>query len=166
MPVTRADIEAVHTRIDGHVHVTPVMTSTAFGRPLDFKFEHTQVTGSFKARGAFNSLLSADVPAAGIIAASGGNHGAAVAHAAMTLGHQAHIYVPEFAGPAKIDVIRQTGAQLHIVEGAYADAAAAASAHRAPHGAPLLARRCPAPAAHHRLKEWRVSCVCRITSRR
>ena len=61
MPVTRADIEAAHTRIDGHVHVTPVMKSTAFGRPLDFKFEHTQVTGSFKARGAFNSLLSADV---------------------------------------------------------------------------------------------------------
>ena len=135
MPVTRADIEAVHTRIDGHVHVTPVMKSTAFGRPLDFKFEHTQVTGSFKARGAFNSLLSADVPAAGIVAASGGNHGAAVAHAAMTLGHQAHIYVPEFAGPAKIDVIRQTGAHLHIVEGAYADAAAAASAHQAETGA-------------------------------
>ncbi|MDB4213744.1 serine/threonine dehydratase [Octadecabacter sp.] len=135
MPVTHTDIDAAHTRIEGHVHVTPVMRSAAFGLPLEFKFEHTQVTGSFKARGAFNSLLSADVPAAGIVAASGGNHGAAVAHAAMTLGHQAHIYVSEFAGPAKIEVIRQTGAQLHIVEGAYADAAAAASAHQAETGA-------------------------------
>ena len=135
MPVTRADITAAAARIKGHVHVTPVMDSVAFGRPIEFKLEHTQVTGSFKARGAFNSVMTADVPAAGIVAASGGNHGAAVAHAAKTLGHDAHIYVPEFAGPAKIDVIRQTGATLHIVEGAYADAAAAAKAHQADTGA-------------------------------
>jgi len=99
------------------------------------KLEHTQVTGSFKARGAFNSVLTADVPPAGIVAASGGNHGAAVAHAATTLSHTAHIYVPEFAGPAKIDVIRQTGATLHVVEGTYAEAAAAAKAHQADTGA-------------------------------
>ena len=135
MTVTRNDIEAAAARIAGHVHVTPVMRSGSFGLPLQFKFEHTQVTGSFKARGAFNSLLTANVPEAGIVAASGGNHGAAVAHAATTLGHAAHIYVPEFAGPAKIDVIRQTGATLHIVEGAYADAAAAAKAHQAKTGA-------------------------------
>ena len=135
MSVTSTDIIAAADRIAGHVHVTPVMTSQAFGRPLQFKFEHTQVTGSFKARGAFNSLLTAQVPPAGIVAASGGNHGAAVAHAARTLGHAAHIFVPEFAGPAKIDVIRQTGADLHIVEGAYADAAAAATAHQARTGA-------------------------------
>ena len=135
MPITRADISAAANRIAPYVHKTPVMRSNAFGRPLQFKFEHTQVTGSFKARGAFNSLLTADVPTAGIVAASGGNHGAAVAHAARTLGHDAHIYVPEFAGPAKIDVIRQTGATLHIVDGAYADAAAAASAHQAETGA-------------------------------
>lgn len=130
MSVTRKDIIAAAARIKGHVHVTPVMRSDAFGLPLQFKLEHTQVTGSFKARGAFNSLLTADVPSAGIVAASGGNHGAAVAHAAMTLGHCAHIYVPEFAGPAKIAVIEQTGANLHVVEGAYADAAAAAKAHQ------------------------------------
>lgn len=135
MPVSRADINAAAARIAGHVHVTPVMRSDAFGVPLQFKLEHTQVTGSFKARGAFNSVLTSDIPPAGIVAASGGNHGAAVAHAATTLGHAAHIYVPEFAGPAKIDVIRQTGATLHIVEGAYADAAAAAKAHQKDTGA-------------------------------
>ena len=135
MSVTREDITAAAARINGYVHVTPVMRSEAFGRPLQFKFEHTQVTGSFKARGAFNSILTADVPAAGIVAASGGNHGAAVAHAATTLGHAAHIFVPEFAGPAKIDVIRQTGATLHVVDGAYADAAAAANAHQQATGA-------------------------------
>lgn len=135
MTITKADITDAATRIEGHVHVTPVMRSDAFGLPLQFKFEHTQVTGSFKARGAFNSVLTADVPAAGIVAASGGNHGAAVAHAATSLGHPAHIYVPEFAGAAKIDVIRQTGADLHVVEGAYADAAAAAKAHQQKTGA-------------------------------
>lgn len=135
MPVTRDDITAAAARIKGHVHVTPVMHSNAFGLPLQFKFEHTQVTGSFKARGAFNSVLTAKVPSAGIVAASGGNHGAAVAHAATKLGHAAHIYVPEFAGPAKIDVIRQTGATLHIVDGTYAEAAAAAKAHQQETGA-------------------------------
>lgn len=135
MPVSRADIEAAAKRIEGHVHVTPVMDSAAFGRPLQFKFEHSQVTGSFKARGAFNSLLTADVPKAGIVAASGGNHGAAVAHAARALGQDAHIFVPEFAGPAKIDVIRQTGATLTVVAGAYADAAAAAKAYQNETGA-------------------------------
>ncbi|MCF2871667.1 serine/threonine dehydratase [Octadecabacter sp. G9-8] len=135
MTITRADIDAAATRIAGHVHVTPVMRSDAFGLPLQFKLEHTQVTGSFKTRGAFNSVMTADVPAAGIVAASGGNHGAAAAHAAKSLGHDAHIFVPELAGPAKIDVIRQTGATLHIVEGAYADAAAAAKAHQTATGA-------------------------------
>ncbi|HCP80583.1 MAG TPA: threonine dehydratase [Octadecabacter sp.] len=135
MPVTIADIDDAAARIAEYVHVTPVMRSNAFGLPLQFKLEHTQVTGSFKARGAFNSVLTADLPPAGIVAASGGNHGAAVAHAATSLGHDAHIYVPEFAGPAKIDVIRQTGANLHVVEGAYADAAAAAKAHQERTGA-------------------------------
>lgn len=130
MAVTQQEIRAAAARIKGHVHETPVMRSRFLDRNIEFKFEHTQITGSFKARGAFNSLLSQSVPRAGLVAASGGNHGAAVAHAAMALGHDAHIYVPELAGPAKIDVIRQTGASLHIVEGAYADAASAAAAYR------------------------------------
>jgi len=135
MSVTKADIDAAATRIAPFVHVTPTIATKAFGMDLQFKLEQTQLTGSFKARGAFNSVLSARVPAAGIVAASGGNHGAAVAQAATTLGHEAHIFVPEFAGPAKIDVIRRTGATLHVVQGAYADAAAAASTHQAKTGA-------------------------------
>lgn len=133
--ISRADIAAATGRIKGHVHKTPVMGSSAFGRPIQFKFEHVQRIGCFKARGAFNSLLTADVPPAGIVAASGGNHGAAVALAAQSLGHAAHIFVPEIAGPAKIDVIRQTGATLHIVDGAYANAAEAAAAHQTATGA-------------------------------
>lgn len=135
MPLTRAEIEAAASRIEGHVHYTPVLRTDAFGLPLQFKLENMQKTGSFKARGAFNSVLTVDVPPAGIVAASGGNHGAAVACAASALGHQAHIYVPEISGPAKIDIIRRTGATLHIVDGAYADAAKAARAHQVQTGA-------------------------------
>ncbi len=135
MSISRSDISAAAKRIAPYVHKTPVMRSDAFGVPLQFKLEHTQVTGSFKARGAFNSVLTSDVPAAGIVAASGGNHGAAVAHAARTMGHDAHIFVPEISGLAKIDVIRQTGATLHVVPGAYADAAAGANTHQSKTGA-------------------------------
>jgi threonine dehydratase len=128
-------IRAAQARIEPFVHLTPVMQSAAFGRPLSFKFEHVQVTGSFKARGAFNTLLSRPVPAGGVVAASGGNHGAAVAHAATVLGHPAHIFVPEYAGPAKIGLIRETGACLTVVPGVYADAAAAAETEAARTGA-------------------------------
>lgn len=128
-------IAAAHARITPHVHRTPVMESAAFGPRLAFKFEHTQVTGSFKARGAFNTLLSRPVPAGGVVAASGGNHGAAVAHAATVLGHPAHIFVPDYAGPAKIGLIRATGARLTVVPGVYADAHAAAEAEGARTGA-------------------------------
>lgn len=119
-------ITQAHARIAPHIHCTPVMTARVQALNLRFKFEHVQLTGSFKARGAFNTLLSSDVPAAGVVAASGGNHGAAVARAAVTLGHKAHIFVPEFAGPAKIALIRATGADLTILPGTYQEAAAAA----------------------------------------
>lgn len=102
---------------------------------IAFKLEHLQHTGSFKVRGAFNSLLSAPVPAAGVVAASGGNHGAAVAYAARALGHPAKVFVPEFAGPAKIGLIRRSGADLTIVEGVYDNALAAARAYEAETGA-------------------------------
>jgi threonine dehydratase len=111
------------------------MEAVVAGLPLSFKFENMQVTGSFKARGAFNTLLSSQVPAAGVVAASGGNHGAAVAHAAVTLGHPAQIFVPEYAGPAKIGLIRATGAGLSVVPGTYQEAADAAKAHEAATGA-------------------------------
>ncbi len=133
----RSDIQGAQTRITGHVQVTPVMTSAQFGTdlPLELKLEQMQHTGSFKARGAFNTLLSQPVPQAGLVAASGGNHGAAVAFAAQALGHHARIYVPEMAGPAKIALIERCGADLRVVPGAYADALRAAQTYEAETGA-------------------------------
>ncbi|MEO3477771.1 threonine/serine dehydratase [Phaeobacter sp. CAU 1743] len=131
------DIAAAAERIRDHVQVTPVLQTKGFDldRPIELKLEHMQHTGSFKARGAFNTLLSCDVPDAGIVAASGGNHGAAVAYAASKLGHRARIYVPEMAGPAKISLIRDTGADLQVVPGAYANALELAQAYEQETGA-------------------------------
>lgn len=132
----RAEIEAAAGRIAGHVLRTPVLTAdVGAGLPVELKLEQMQHTGSFKARGAFNTLLSRPVPAAGVVAASGGNHGAAVAYAARRLGHPAHIFVPEIAGPSKIALIRGTGADLTVVPGSYQNALEAAQAHEAATGA-------------------------------
>jgi len=130
------EILAATARIEGHVRRTPVV-QMRLGRedPVEFKLEQMQHTGTFKARGAFNSLLSGTVPAGGVVAASGGNHGAAVGFAAARLGIPAHIFVPEMAGPSKIALIRSTGADLTVVPGVYADAYAAAQAHEAATGA-------------------------------
>lgn len=131
-----AEIEAAAARIAGYTRITPVMQASLPGAgTIELKFEHTQHTGSFKARGAFNTLLSGPVPKSGVVAASGGNHGAAVAYAAKTLGHPAKIFVPEYAGPAKIALIRDQGADLIVVPGVYADALALAEAHAAATGA-------------------------------
>lgn len=139
LSVTRSDIEAAHARIVSHVRRTPVIRPGrgAFGLDLDLvlKLECLQHMGSFKPRGAFNSLLSADVPAAGVAAASGGNHGAAVAYAAASLGHKATIFVPEISSPVKIAKIRQAGAEVHVGGARYADAAAACAEFRARTGA-------------------------------
>ncbi|WP_281955230.1 threonine/serine dehydratase [Pseudophaeobacter arcticus] len=131
------EIKAAAGRIAGHIQITPVMQTMGFGLgyPIEMKMEHMQHTGSFKARGAFNTLLSQDVPAAGLVAASGGNHGAAVGYAAHQLGHKARIYVPEMAGPAKITLIRNTGADLQVVPGAYANALEQAQAYEQETGA-------------------------------
>lgn len=131
------EIKSAEARIAGHIQVTPVMQSLGFGLdlPIEIKLEQLQHTGSFKARGAFNTLLSQDVPAAGLVAASGGNHGAAVAYAANQLGHKARIYVPEMAGPAKIALIRNSGADLQVVPGAYANALEQARTYEAETGA-------------------------------
>lgn len=132
------EISAAAERIKTHVVHTPVVTlSNSFGLdfPVQLKLEHMQHTGTFKARGAFNTLLSADVPEAGLVAASGGNHGAAVAYAAGQLGHKARIFVPEMAGPAKVALIEETGADLEVVPGAYADALDKALAYEAATGA-------------------------------
>ena len=135
--VSTTEIKAAAGRIAGHVLATPVIETTGFGLPcpVELKLEQLQHTGSFKPRGAFNTLLSQPVPAAGLVAASGGNHGAAVAFAARALGHRAAIFVPEIAGPSKIALIERTGATLTVVPGAYADALDAALAHEARTGA-------------------------------
>ena len=128
-------IAAAIPRISPHVRRTPVTVLDVGGRPVEVKLEQMQHTGSFKARGAFNTLLSCDVPHAGLVAASGGNHGAAVAYAARALGHQARIYVPEMAGASKIGLIRRLGADLRVVPGAFADALEQAQAYEATTGA-------------------------------
>jgi len=131
------EIAAAGERIAPYVQRTPVLVTTTLGLdfPVEMKLEQMQHTGSFKARGAFNTLLSQDVPEAGLVAASGGNHGAAVAYAAHTLGHRARIYVPQIAGPAKIDLIKRLGADLQVVEGVYANALAGARQWEAETGA-------------------------------
>lgn len=133
----KTEISAATGRIDGHIVKTPVMRVNGFGLPygIELKLEQLQHTGSFKTRGAFNTLLSQKVPKAGLVAASGGNHGAAVANAAHSLGHKAHIFVPEMAGPSKIDLIRGIGADLTVVSGEYANALEQARAYELESGA-------------------------------
>jgi len=133
--VTAKEVSHAWTRIKPHVLRTPVLETDVFGMPLSLKLEQMQHTGSFKARGAMNSLLSMDVPKAGLVAASGGNHGAAVAWAAARLGHRARIYVPELAGEAKINLIRSLGADLIVVPGVYANALEQALAYEKDSGA-------------------------------
>ncbi len=134
-----SDIAAAHARIAAHVRATPVLEIEAgalgLGHPLTLKLEHLQVTGSFKARGAFNALLARDVPAAGVAAASGGNHGAAVAFAARTLGHPARIFVPDWTDPVKIARIRGFGAEVVPVPGDFDKTLAALAAFVAESGA-------------------------------
>jgi len=98
------------------------------GHTLTLKLELLQHSGSFKARGAFANLLTREVPQAGVVAASGGNHGAAVAYAAMKLGKPAKIFVPSVSSPAKVQRIRDYGADLTIEGDRYADALAASEA--------------------------------------
>ncbi|SDX45879.1 threonine dehydratase [Ruegeria halocynthiae] len=131
----KSEILAARDRIAGHAQVTPVMQSHALGYPIELKLEHMQHTGSFKARGAFNTLLSMDVTAAGVVAASGGNHGAAAAYAAQALGHPAKIFVPELAGSSKIALIERIGADLSVVPGEYANALTMAQSHEVESGA-------------------------------
>jgi threonine dehydratase len=136
---TREDIRAARARIAGRVRVTPVIEPGAGALgvdvPLVLKLELLQHTGSFKPRGAFSKMLASDVPAAGVIAASGGNFGLAVAHAARELGHRAEIFVPSTSPAVKIDRIRHEGADVRVVEGKYDDAAAAERERAAESGA-------------------------------
>jgi threonine dehydratase len=128
--VDRAGIEAVEALIRPRVRRTPVirLDRSEFGSGagrLVLKLEQLQHSGSFKARGAFANLLLRPIPAAGVVAASGGNHGAAVAYVAQALGVPARIFVPSSSSPAKIARIRSYGTEPVITGLTYADALAA-----------------------------------------
>ena len=130
MEISRKRIAATHELIRPHVRRTPVIEVDAAdfelrGRPLVCKLEFLQHAGSFKPRGAFANLLLRKPPAAGVVAASGGNHGLAVAYAANKLGIPATIFVPKVAAATKQERIRSLGAKLTVVGDRYADALAA-----------------------------------------
>lgn len=138
--IDREGIAATEPVIRPHIRRTPILESDGgdFGlsrSQLIFKLELFQHSGSFKARGAFSNLLTRNVPSAGVVAASGGNHGAAVAFAAMKLGIPARIFVPSVASPEKIERIRGYGADLIITGERYADALAASEKWVAESGA-------------------------------
>jgi threonine dehydratase len=133
-PITRERIIATEAVIRPYIRRTPLVVAdmSDFGHQpcaLTFKLELLQHSGSFKARGAFANLLLRKAPAAGVVAASGGNHGVAVAYAAHRLGVPATIFVPDVASPAKQERIRGYGAQLVIAGSLYADALAASATH-------------------------------------
>jgi threonine dehydratase len=138
--IDRASIERTYGLITPYIRVTPVVetSGTDFGLaafPLAFKLELFQHAGSFKTRGAFTNLLTRAIPAAGVVAASGGNHGAAVAYAARRLGVKARIFVPTVSSPAKISRIQGYGADLVVTGDRYADALAASQTWTAESGA-------------------------------
>ena len=131
MDISRDRIADTERLIRPYVRRTPVIEAEG----VTFKLELMQHSGSFKARGAFTNLLTREVPPAGVVAASGGNHGAAVAYAAHKLGKRARIYVPTVSSPAKIERIRSYGADLVVGGERYADALAASEKWAAETGA-------------------------------
>jgi threonine dehydratase len=140
MRIDRDQIAATEKIIRPQVRRTPVIEADGrdFGLEpihLAFKLEFLQHSGSFKARGAFANLLLRDIPRVGVVAASGGNHGAAVAFAAMKLGVPAKIFVPTVASPEKIERIRGYGANLVVIGERYAEALAASEQWAAESGA-------------------------------
>jgi threonine dehydratase len=127
--IDRAAIAACLAHVAPHVRRTPVLDAGRLGAVhVSLKLEFLQHSGSFKARGAFANVLMREVPRAGVVAASGGNHGAAVAFAAQKLHKPAKIFVPSISSPAKIERIRSYGADLVVGGAAYADALAASEA--------------------------------------
>ena len=138
--VNTAAIAAIYPVIAPHIRRTPVIEIDGgdidlTGRKVTLKLELMQHSGSFKARGAFANLMTRKVPPAGVVAASGGNHGAAVAFAAMRRGVPAKIFVPSISSPAKISRIRDYGSDLVVGGERYADALAASEAWAAETGA-------------------------------
>jgi len=141
--IDRESIASTYELIRAHIRRTPVVEVEGAdlglnGVGLILKLELLQHSGSFKARGAFANMLMRDIPAAGVVAASGGNHGAAVAFAAMKLKHPARIFVPTVASPAKLERIRGYGANLVVTGERYADALAASQEWAAQSGALVI----------------------------
>jgi threonine dehydratase len=135
--MSRREIAAMRTTIAPHIRRTPVVDvgmETA-REPVSLKLETLQHTGSFKARGAFANLVGTTVPPAGVTAASGGNHGAAVAYAASVMGSAARIFVPETSPPAKVARIRSYGAEVVVAGATYVEALALSKRHAADSGA-------------------------------
>lgn len=137
--IGRDRISAAYATIRPYIRRTPVVESAGadfdLSFPVAFKLESMQVSGSFKARGAFANLLLREIPPAGVAAASGGNHGTAVAYAAMRRGVRAKIFVPTVASPLKIERIRSYGADLVIGGNRYGDTVAACADYCSSSGA-------------------------------
>jgi threonine dehydratase len=143
--LARDQVIAAAARLAPYVRRTPVIEVDAVDlgidalhTPLVLKLELLQHAGSFKARGAHNQLLEMDLPAAGVVAASGGNYGVAVAHAARRLGVPATVFVPDTTAPPKLALLRSFGASVEVVPGFYDDALRASRAHAEASGARLL----------------------------
>jgi threonine dehydratase len=138
--ITRDDIDAARERVAADVRHTPLMRLR--GRDLGvecaevwLKLEHLQVGGSFKARGMFNRMRSNPLPEAGVVIASGGNAGIAVAVAAKAMGVRAEVFVPETASPAKRARLAELGAVVSVTGASYAEALAASLERQAQSGA-------------------------------
>ena len=140
---SRSDIDAAARRLAPWVRQTPLVEVDPADlelpgrRPLVLKLEMLQHAGSFKGRGAHNQLLG-KLPAAGVVAASGGNYGVAVAYAAHRLGVAATVFVPDSTAPAKLERLRSLGAAVEVIPGYYDEALAASHAHAAATGARFL----------------------------
>src|ERR1041384_4640946 len=138
--VSRERIRETERVIRPHIRRTPILEVEGAEFGIDgikivFKLELFQHSGSFKARGAFSNMLTRAVPPVGVVAASGGNHGAAVAFAAMKLGKPATIFVPSVASPATLDRSRGYGAELVITGDRYAESLEASHAWTTQSGA-------------------------------
>ena len=143
LDITRGEIAAAHRRIEADIRRTPLLRIA--GDPLGvdgielwLKLEHLQVGGSFKARGMFNRMRANPIPAAGVVIASGGNAGIAVAHAARSIGVRCEVFVPETSSPAKRERLVQLGAVVTVGGAGYADALAASLERQARSGALLM----------------------------
>jgi threonine dehydratase len=137
--ITAEVVRAAAGTIVSNIRRTPVLElGDMAGAAVVAKLELLQHTGSFKPRGAFNKLLSSEVPASGVIAASGGNFGLAVAYAARETGERAEIFIPATSPEAKVARVRAQGAAVTIVDGYYAEAQAALAERQVETGALLM----------------------------